>query len=282
MKISSHRARRDGGEGGGRRRRARSLRHRAHASNVSLALQKAQAVYEQAMLDSTLNLSKAREEMRTMELHARGEEARQGAGGLRGAHGPAAGRDRPREGRSARWRRPRWTTRPRPSRPRPRCARSGADRDRQQNLLAVVQEVMADFTIRAPAPGMVIYVKEWNGKKKIAGSQVNAWEPAVATLPDLTQMESITYVNEIDVRKIAVGQPVEHHARRRSRPSGSRARSPAVANMGEQRPNTDAKVFEVKVRDRAGRHHAAPRHDDRQRDRDAQHHRTRSSSRSRR
>ena len=53
---------------------------------------------------------------------------------------------------------------------------------------------------------MVTYVKEWNGKKKVSGSQVNAWEPAVATLPDLTQMESITYVNEIDVRKIAVGQ----------------------------------------------------------------------------
>ena len=34
------------------------------------------------------------------------------------------------------------------------------------------------------------------------------WDPGVATLPDLTQMESITYVNEIDVRKLAVGQPV--------------------------------------------------------------------------
>src|SRR6185436_2995829 len=40
----------------------------ARMSDVSLALQKAQAVYEQAMLDSTLNLSKAREDMRTMEL----------------------------------------------------------------------------------------------------------------------------------------------------------------------------------------------------------------------
>ena len=37
-------------------------------AEVSLALQKAQAVYEQAMLDSTLNLSKAREDIRSMEL----------------------------------------------------------------------------------------------------------------------------------------------------------------------------------------------------------------------
>jgi multidrug efflux pump subunit AcrA (membrane-fusion protein) len=36
-------------------------------SDVTLALQKATAVYEQAMLDSALNLSKAREEIRNME-----------------------------------------------------------------------------------------------------------------------------------------------------------------------------------------------------------------------
>src|SRR5688572_30419916 len=40
----------------------------ARLTEVSTSLQKAQAVYEQADLDSTLNLSKAREEIRTMEL----------------------------------------------------------------------------------------------------------------------------------------------------------------------------------------------------------------------
>ena len=67
---------------------------------------------------------------------------------------------------------------------------------------------MAGFTINAPSPGMVIYVREWNGKKKGVGSQWNTWDPTVATLPDLTQMESQTYVNEVDVRKLAVGQKV--------------------------------------------------------------------------
>ena len=37
-------------------------------NEVTLALQKAQAVYEQAMLDSTLTLSTARENIRSMEL----------------------------------------------------------------------------------------------------------------------------------------------------------------------------------------------------------------------
>jgi hypothetical protein len=109
-----------------------------------------------------------------------------------------------------------------------------------------VQNVMAGFTIRAPAPGMVIYVKEWNGQKKTAGSQVSPWDPTVATLPDLSQMESVTYVNEIDVRKILVGQPVDITL---DADPGKRltGRVTQVANVGEQRPNADAKVFEVKI-----------------------------------
>jgi HlyD family secretion protein len=112
--------------------------------------------------------------------------------------------------------------------------------------LSVVQEVMAGFTITAPGPGMVIYVKEWNGRKRTTGSQVTSWDPGVATLPDLTQMESVTYVNEIDVRKLASGQPVTVtlDADPSRRLTGTVA---SVANVGEQRPNSDAKVFEVKV-----------------------------------
>jgi len=93
---------------------------------------------------------------------------------------------------------------------------------------------------------MVIYVKEWNGRKRTTGSQVNPWDPAVATLPDLTQMESVAYVNEIDIRKLAIGQPVTItlDADPSKRLSGTVA---SVANVGEQRPNADAKVFEVHV-----------------------------------
>src|SRR6185369_68304 len=41
----------------------------------------------------------------------------------------------------------------------------GADKDRQTNTMKITQEVMQGFTVRAPAPGMVIYMKDWNGKK---------------------------------------------------------------------------------------------------------------------
>jgi HlyD family secretion protein len=92
----------------------------------------------------------------------------------------------------------------------------------------------------------VIYVREWSGKKKGVGSTWGPWEPAVATLPDLSQMESQTYINEVDVRKIAVGQKVliTLDADPSKKLDGVVTQ---IANVGEQRPNQDSKVFEVKV-----------------------------------
>jgi multidrug efflux pump subunit AcrA (membrane-fusion protein) len=106
---------------------------------------------------------------------------------------------------------------------------------------------VSEFTIKAPADGMVIYAREWNGKKKVVGSQINSWDPTVATLPDLREMESITYVNEIDIQKIATGQKVKLKLDADpNKPLTGTVTS--VANIGEQRPNSDSKVFEVRVK----------------------------------
>ncbi len=107
-------------------------------------------------------------------------------------------------------------------------------------------KVLESFNVLAPEDGMVIYEKGWDGKPIKAGSQIQMWEPTVATLPDLTTMMSKTYVNEVDVRKVKVGQPVEVglDAYPDKKLTGSVIR---VANVGEQRPNSDAKVFEVAV-----------------------------------
>jgi hypothetical protein len=93
---------------------------------------------------------------------------------------------------------------------------------------------------------MVIYVREYNGKKKGVGSQWYTFDPTVATLPDLTQMESQTYINEVDVRKLAVGQTVKISLD--ADPSKTlTGKVTSVANVGEQRPNQDSKVFEVHI-----------------------------------
>lgn len=214
-------------------------------NEVSLALQKAEAVHEQAMLDSTLNLSKAREEMRTMEL---GLEEKKLAKEQAVYEAPTVKRqaeiDLEKAQRALAQAKLDYVTKT--SQAQAKMREVGTDLARQRNLLNVVQEVMMNFTIRAPAPGMVIYQKEWSGKKKGVGAQVTPWDPTVATLPDLSEMESQTYVNEIDVRKVAAGQQVQISLD--SDPDKSfTGKVTEVANIGEQRPNTDSKVFEVKV-----------------------------------
>src|SRR5688500_20181330 len=72
----------------------------------------------------------------------------------------------------------------------------GAERDRLANQVRIGQEVMQGFTIKAPATGMVVCEKEWNGKKRTAGWQVNQWEPTVATLPHPPQHASQTSADE--------------------------------------------------------------------------------------
>ncbi len=115
-----------------------------------------------------------------------------------------------------------------------------------QNEYNAMQALSESFTILAPEPGMVIYARGWDGKAIKAGSQIGTWDPTVATLPDLTTMLSKTYINEVDVRKVKARQPVEIglDAYPDKKLSGVVMR---VANVGEQRPNSDAKVFLVDV-----------------------------------
>ena len=109
-----------------------------------------------------------------------------------------------------------------------------------------MQALASNFNILAPEDGMLIYKKDWRGNPIKEGSQVSAWDPVVATLPDLSKMLSQTYVNEVDIRKIREGQDVEIglDAFPEKKLTGKVVK---VANVGEQRPNSDAKVFLVSV-----------------------------------
>src|SRR5690606_2853544 len=115
-----------------------------------------------------------------------------------------------------------------------------------RNEFESMRRVGGSFDVTAPEDGGAIYVKGGDGKPMKAGSQIQTWEPNVASLPDLTKMMSKTYVNEVDVRKVKVGQKVEIglDAYPDKKLSGEVKR---VANVGEQRPNSDSKVFEVSI-----------------------------------
>lgn len=118
---------------------------------------------------------------------------------------------------------------------------------RGTRLVADLEDFLSKFTITAPAPGMVIYKKDRNGTKRKAGSNINPFDRVIATLPDLTTMISKVYVNEIDVAKIKPGQKVNINVDAFPQKSYNGTVT-TIANIGEQLPNSDSKMFEVQIK----------------------------------
>ncbi|WNH12843.1 efflux RND transporter periplasmic adaptor subunit [Thalassobellus suaedae] len=108
-------------------------------------------------------------------------------------------------------------------------------------------ELQKTFTIYSEDDGMVTYIKEWNGTKKKVGSTISPWEPAIASLPDLTKMESRTYSNEVDIRKIKKDLKVKvgFDAFPDIELDGIVTE---VANVGETKAGSDIKLFQVLIK----------------------------------
>ncbi len=115
-----------------------------------------------------------------------------------------------------------------------------------QDKVTQMEEVMQALTITAPQKGMLVYYEGWNGKVK-PGSKINTWNPVVAKIPDLSEMISKTFVNEIDISKIAKEQEVNITVD--AFPDLKlKGVVETVANIGQEEEGGDAKVFEVKVK----------------------------------
>ena len=116
-----------------------------------------------------------------------------------------------------------------------------------QGRLDDVDKLIEKLVVKAPKPGMVIYSFDRFGKKIKEGSSISRWRPKIAELPDLTSMLSKTFINEIDISKIKVGQHVdvgidafpEKHFE---------GEIISVANIGQVIPGGDSKVFEVNIK----------------------------------
>lgn len=210
-----------------------------------LSVQKLEAQYTQTMLDSTLTLSQSRDELVNLSfvLEEKKIVLEQST-----YEAPAVRRqaqiEYDRAVRSIAQAKKNYVTKTKQAIAKIQAV--SADLMKEQQRMDIMKSVLTQFTILAPADGMVVYAREWNGKKKVVGATLSPWEPTVATLPDLTQMESITYVNEVDIQKLAGGQDVvlKLDADPNKKLSGVVAH---VANIGEQRPNSDSKVFEVRI-----------------------------------
>ncbi|WP_435415954.1 efflux RND transporter periplasmic adaptor subunit [Polaribacter aestuariivivens] len=122
----------------------------------------------------------------------------------------------------------------------------GTEVSKIRNELNDLTDLLNSFTIYSDSNGMVTYARNWDGSKKKVGSTISPWEPSIASLPDLTKMESKTYANEVDIRKIKKGLPVR---------VGFDAFPDVeldgivtdVANVGEKKRGSDIKVFQVLI-----------------------------------
>lgn len=110
-----------------------------------------------------------------------------------------------------------------------------------------LEELLSEFTVRAPEDGMVVYYKDQLGAKRKVGSMVPPYDRIVATIPDMSVMLSKVYVSEIDIRKIKTGLPVEITLD--AFPGKQlKGKIESIANIGETLSNSDTKVYETIVR----------------------------------
>ena len=116
-------------------------------------------------------------------------------------------------------------------------------KNKVNNLL----DLLKSFTTYSSGNGMVNYFKNWDGSKKKVGSSISPWGPKIANLPDLTKMESKTYVNEVDIRKIKKKLPVKVGFD--AFPDVEMAGLVTdVTNVSENKRGSDIKVFQVSIK----------------------------------
>jgi multidrug efflux pump subunit AcrA (membrane-fusion protein) len=115
--------------------------------------------------------------------------------------------------------------------------------ERSQEL----QKLFNSLEITAPKAGILTYFKFPWGEIIKTGSKVGPYNSAIASIPEMTNLISRTYINEIDISKVKVGQKVDIgiDAFPDKQLSGQVI---SVANIGQAMPNSDAKVFEVKIK----------------------------------
>lgn len=214
--------------------------------DAQLSLEEEETQLEQAKLDSTLTLSEARNNIVDLEYTA--EQAKLVVEQSQ-YESPAVQRQAQIEYEQAQRRlkqaRENYQTQVKQAEANVRGRETEVQEER--NDVQRIQEIMNQFTIYAPENGMVIYKRNRDGSKVKEGSSISAWDPIVAELPDFSIMESLTYINEVDIQKVRMGQRVDIglDAMPEKQLTGQVT---SVANIGEQRPNSNSKVFQVTIR----------------------------------
>ncbi|HLP16066.1 MAG TPA: efflux RND transporter periplasmic adaptor subunit [Bacteroidota bacterium] len=65
------------------------------------------------------------------------------------------------------------------------------------------------YTMKAPIPGLVVYEINWNTGRKISVGNTPWPGMSLVSLPDLSKMQVVTNINEVDISKVKKGQKVK-------------------------------------------------------------------------
>ena len=131
-------------------------------------------------------------------------------------------------------------------RSRAQVTQNELDYERKLKRVNSFKQVIQDIIITAPQKGMVIYYDD-HGTKRGIGSTIDSYNRTIATLPDLSTMISIAYVNEIDISQVKLEQKVELSVD--AFPNKIlQGKVVNIANIGKTIQGSDAKVFEVTIK----------------------------------
>lgn len=128
-----------------------------------------------------------------------------------------------------------------------RVSRMESQVEQYDKMIKKYQMAMASTRIMAPEDGIIMFAKDWMGKKLSKDSEIGPWNPLIATLPDMSVVISESYIKEIDIAKVSVGDSV-----RITIDALPGKQFPGkiyhIATIGEEHKNFDMKVFKVMIR----------------------------------
>ncbi|MDG5799737.1 HlyD family efflux transporter periplasmic adaptor subunit [Marinilabiliaceae bacterium ANBcel2] len=118
--------------------------------------------------------------------------------------------------------------------------------DDHTSYIEMLEQLRRDLYITAPSNGLVVYARDHGGNKVRAGSNVSRWQPMIATLPDLSTLQSEVYIPEINISKIKSGLDVRIRIDAFPEETFSGVVS-RVANVGQDMPGEFFSAFKVEI-----------------------------------
>ena len=111
---------------------------------------------------------------------------------------------------------------------------------------SLLKKAIIQATVTAPQNGMVMYAKVRGGRKLGVGDNISPWNPIIASLPDLSVAVSESYIEEIDITKIAIGDVVNVtvDAVPDYKFTGFVSE---IANIGQELTGFESKVFQIMI-----------------------------------